>query len=85
MATISQKVCDRCGKPFEYRLSKWAGYFKQGIKRENHLHFHNMLYGNPDGYSYIDERYELCADCTEKLLHFLRSGKNESVEKSQKS
>ena len=29
--------CDRCGKPFDYSLSKWAGYFKYGIKKENRL------------------------------------------------
>lgn len=65
--------CDRCGKPFEYSLSKWAGYFKYGIKKENRLRFHSMFCGNPDGYSYVDYRYDLCADCTEKLLLFLRS------------
>ena len=73
MATKTIHTCDRCGEPFEYHLSKWAGYFKQGIKKENHLRFHNMYYGNPDGYSYTDERYELCAECTEKLLNFLRN------------
>ena len=72
MSEIKQRVCDRCGNSFEFHLSKWAGYFVQGIRKENHLHFHNMFYGNPDGYSYSDERYELCADCTQKLLNFLR-------------
>ena len=72
MSKKEQRVCDRCGKPFEYRLSKWAGYFVRGIRKENHLHFHNMYYGNPDGYSYSDVRYELCADCTKKLLDFLK-------------
>ena len=65
--------CDRCGKPFEYRFSKWAGYFKHGIRKENKIHFHAMSYGNPDGYSYNDYRYDLCADCTEKLLQFVQS------------
>lgn len=80
MSVIKQRVCDRCGKPFEYRLSKRAGYFVRGIRKENHLHFHNMWNGNPDGYSYSDIRYELCADCTKKLLDFLEmkeGGNNE--------
>lgn len=68
----TEHCCDRCGKPFEYRLSKWAGYFSHGIKKENHMKFHNMYYGNPDGYSYSDCRYDLCADCTKELLDFLR-------------
>lgn len=42
-------------------------------KKENRLRFHSMFYGNPDGYSYVDYRYDLCADCTEKLLLFLQS------------
>lgn len=75
MSKITTTVCDRCGKPFEYRLSKWAGYFVQGIKKENHLHFHSLNYGNPDGYAYSDVRYDLCAECTEKLLRFLRCEK----------
>lgn len=68
------RICDRCNKPFEYRKSKWAGYFLQGIRKENHLHFHSKLYGNQDGFSYMDYRYDLCAECTEKLLAFLREG-----------
>lgn len=77
MSSKTVKLCDRCGKPFEFRFSKWAGYFVHGIRKENYLHFHQMNYGNQDGYSYCDTRYELCADCTEKLLHFLREGKGE--------
>lgn len=73
MALKTIHTCDRCGKPFEFRMSKWAGYFRQGIRRENHLRFHAMYYGNNDGYSYSDVRYDLCAECTEKLLEFLRS------------
>lgn len=65
--------CDRCGKPFEYRLSKWAGYFKYGIKKKNKLCFHEMYYGHSDDYSWSDHRYELCADCTEKLFQFLNN------------
>lgn len=65
--------CDRCEKPFEYRIGKWAGYFTQGIRKENTLRFHSMFVGNTDGYSYMDYRYDLCADCTEKLLQFLQN------------
>lgn len=74
MSETTIRICDRCEKPFEYRKSKWAGYFVKGIRKENHLHFHNMYYGNPDGYSYSEKRYDLCAECTEKLLKFLEEG-----------
>lgn len=33
MSVEEIRKCDRCGKPFEYSLSKWAGYFKYGIKK----------------------------------------------------
>ena len=64
-------ICDRCGKLFEYKFSKWAGYFKQGIRRKTFIHFHELYYGNMSGYEYSDKRFELCADCTEKLVDFL--------------
>lgn len=35
--------------------------------------FNQMYYGNPDGYSYTDQSYELCAECTKKLIDFLRN------------
>ena len=65
--------CDRCGKPFSFSLMKWAGYFTHGIKKENKLRFHSMFAGNLDGYSYMDYRYDLCVDCTEKLIVFLEN------------
>ena len=68
-------VCDRCGKEFEYRFSKWAGYFTKGIKKRTLIGFHEVYYGNMSGWEYSDLQYELCADCTEKLVKFLRSGK----------
>lgn len=34
MSVEEIRKCDRCGKPFEYSLSKWAGYFKYGIKKK---------------------------------------------------
>ena len=73
MAEKRIRICDRCGAQFEYQKSKWAGYFTRGIKRENHIRFHQMYYGNPDGYSYTDQSYELCAECTKKLIDFLRN------------
>ena len=68
-------VCDRCKKPFEYRLSRIAGYFANGIKRKNEFKYTVLNYGNPNGYMYSDYRVELCADCTKALLDFLYAGK----------
>ena len=73
MSVTTIKVCDRCGKPFEHSKCKWSGYFKYGIRKENRMHFHAMSHGNPDGYSYCDYRYDLCRECTEKLMEFLQS------------
>lgn len=77
MSTKHITVCDRCGNSFEYRFSEWAGYFVNGIKKKTHVHFHQTLYGNPDGYSYSDLRYDLCAPCTKKLQDFLFMRKEE--------
>lgn len=73
MSTKTICTCDRCGKPFEYRLSKWAGYFAQGIKKENRICFRKLYHGNQDGYSGVDYNYDMCAECTEKLMEFLRN------------
>ena len=73
LSVTTIKVCDRCGKPFEHSKCKWSGYFKYGIRKENRMHFHAMSHGNPDGYSYCDYRYDLCGECTEKLMEFLQS------------
>ena len=72
--------CDRCGKDFEYKFSKWAGYFTKGIRKRTVIGFHELYYGNMSGYEYSDRKYELCADCTEKFLNFLRSGRKEKEE-----
>lgn len=69
---IRNQVCDRCGKPFEYSLSSVAGYFVNGVRRVNKLHFRVLWNGNPSGYDYHDYRVELCEKCTNELLDFLR-------------
>lgn len=74
MSKIVQTICDRCGKPFEYRFSNVAGYFRKGIKVRNFFHFTTLFYGNPSGYEYMDKQFELCADCTNKLFEFLKGG-----------
>lgn len=70
MATITKKVCDRCGRPLEY--INWTSILKNVLKKGKSIKIHNIYNGNPDGYIYIDERYELCAECTKKLEDFLR-------------
>lgn len=74
MSKIEQIVCDRCGKPFEYRFSDVAGYFIKGIKVRNFFYFRKLFYGNSSGYEYMDHAFELCADCTNKLDEFLKGG-----------
>ena len=64
-------MCDRCGKEFKGR-SVSAGYFVNGIRKCNGVHFRVIHNGNPDGYSYSDQRVDLCHDCTKKLLEFLK-------------
>lgn len=64
------RTCDRCGKEFDYR-GITAGYFVNGVRKSNILHFRVLFDGNSDGYSYSEYRVELCADCTSKLLDFL--------------
>jgi hypothetical protein len=70
MATLTQKVCDRCGKPMKYVgwTAKLKNVFRRG-KRIRIIKYHN---GNPSGYDYVECEYELCGDCTEKLSEFLR-------------
>lgn len=70
MATLTQRVCDRCGKPMKY--IGWTAIIKNIRKRGSDIKILKLHNGNPDGYSYSESEYELCADCTEKLRTFLR-------------
>ena len=70
MATITQKVCDRCGKPLGY--NGWTAKIKNAFKRGKRVKITEYFNGNPDGYSYVNSEYEMCADCTRRLKIFLR-------------
>lgn len=68
MATVTKKFCDRCGT--EMRYVGWTARLK--IKRIGIIAtVQKLLNGNPDGFSYVEWDYELCADCTKKLERFL--------------
>lgn len=70
MATVTQKICDRCGKPMEY--VGWTAKLRNVFRKGKSVKIHELFNGNPDGYSYSERQYELCADCTENLKEFLR-------------
>lgn len=70
VATIYKRVCDRCGVEMQY--SGWTAVLKNVIKRRSRPRVVRLLNGNPDGFSYMEEDYDLCAECTKKLEDFLR-------------
>lgn len=65
MATISRKVCDRCGRDIKY-----FGWTSK-IKGFRPFFIIKLFNGNPDGYSYTEECIELCSDCTKALEKFM--------------
>lgn len=69
MATISKRICDRCGADMKY--VGWTAKLKNVIKKGGRIKVLKLLNGNPDGYSYVERDYELCAECTKKLEDFL--------------
>lgn len=69
MATVTQKICDRCRKPMEY--VGWTAKIRNAFMKGKTVKIHKLFNGNPDGYSYSDSQYELCADCTKQLEEFL--------------
>lgn len=73
MATVTQKICDRCGKPIEY--VGWTSKIRNALRKGKTVKIHELLNGNPDGYSYLDNQYELCRDCTKQLEKFLMNKK----------
>lgn len=75
MGTRKVTTCDRCGKEFKW-IGVSAGYFINGIRKCNNIHFRVIHNGNIDGYSYGDQRVDLCQDCTRKLLEFLKGNKD---------
>lgn len=44
---------------------------KNVFKKGSQIQVLKLLNGNPDGYSYAEHEYELCAECTKKLEDFL--------------
>lgn len=71
MSTVTQQFCDRCGKLMKY--VGWTAKLKNISKKGKTVKIHKLLNGNLDGYSYSDNYYELCADCTKELEDFLRN------------
>ena len=66
--TIHQ--CDKCKKEISIEQKRFFShriYFSEG--------FFDFLY-NPKSFNY-NKRYELCKDCTEKLIAFLEDDKHE--------
>ena len=74
MATVTEVICDRCGKPLKY--IGWTANLRNVFKRGKTVKITKFYNGNSDGYSYSESQYELCADCTKELKVFL-DGKNE--------
>jgi hypothetical protein len=70
MDTLTQKECDRCGKPMKY--IGWTTELKNIFRKGKKVHIIKYFNGNPDGYSYSQSCYELCTECTEKLREFLK-------------
>ena len=69
MAVITQRICDRCGKPIKY--DGWTARFKNIFKRDKTIRITKLLNGNSGGYNYTDDYCELCVDCTRKLEDFM--------------
>lgn len=69
MATLTERICDRCGKQLKY--VGWTAILKNVLKHGKTIDILKIHNGNPDGYSYSQDQYELCADCTRELKKFL--------------
>lgn len=72
MGTVEYKTCDRCGKRMEY--IGWTARIKNAVKCGKTVKIRKYFNGNPDGYSYSDSCYELCAGCTKGLEEYLSRG-----------
>lgn len=75
MATITKRVCDRCGQEIKYK--GWTSVIKNIFKRGSEIVIDEIYDGNPSGYDCENLKYELCAECTEKLKKFLREGEKD--------
>jgi len=65
MGVITKRVCDRCGKEIKY--IGWTSVLKA-----SRVGFIKLFNGNPSGYDYTSNEYELCTDCTKELCDFLK-------------
>lgn len=74
------RTCDRCGKEFDYR-GITAGYFVNGVRKSNILHFRVLFDGNPDGYSYSNTGLNcvLIAQASYWTFCLTRKDKNETL------
>lgn len=70
MATITKKVCDKCGKEIKYKGV--TAILVNVLKKGKAIKIINLYNGNQTGLNYTEQIYELCPDCTEKLVEFLR-------------
>lgn len=79
MATVTTKVCDRCGE--KLKVTGWTS--KLPWKKSRKIKLLKLFNGNFDGYSYSEEEYELCRKCTFKLSLFLSGQYDISDDKRQ--
>ncbi len=68
MATISKRVCDRCGNEMKY-----VGWTSVLTNRYSSIKILKLLNGNHSGYDYGRNEYEMCTDCTKEFEKFLNS------------
>lgn len=62
---ITTICCDRCGKRFDPKITKWNGLIK--FKKVNLTEF--FMGGNP-----LEVKKDLCKECTKELEKFLHGG-----------
>ena len=65
MARVTITTCDRCGVEIEYL--GWTTL----IGKTRRLDMRRLFNGGGNGYSYSDDKVELCVACTKKLDIFL--------------
>lgn len=73
MGRIYTDVCDRCGKPLN-KKEGWTSRLKFWPKKKINRKVYLSTYfcGNNSGYDYTENEWELCDDCTRKLIDFLK-------------
>lgn len=71
MASKTIIICDRCKKEISY-IGKTT-VIKGLRKKVRKFRFRYLLDGNHSGYSYLDQNFELCSDCTRAFEKFLKN------------